>query len=244
MNLFDQLITATIEAYDEFDAFSKEWLNEYAENGGTVYCSKGCFSCCDMAVDVTLPEAALIFSAITEHYRSLNLEALNKLLAVVQNSKSHAEFAHKRRSQVGFCPFLSITGSCNAHVIRPLHCRKVFSVLPGAYCADKTLLKMQLGSRLLHYVSLLSQFSVTNGQSSFVQPISQVATFVRTNLLHLTKQAIGFNLSGDMILLVELCCRSDFWKAVQTSESALVDYLKQCGLYHPFLIAVGDESST
>jgi Fe-S-cluster containining protein len=238
MDVLEIMLQAATKSGEDFDHYSQEWLGEYKSIGGKVHCAEGCFSCCDMEVNITLPEALLIANSLKAEHRDIFQQTLKRSLEFASTVTNDREYFHNRRSKIGYCPFLYISGSCGIYSIRPINCRQVFSILPSGFCVDKSLLKMSLGNLLTDYCTVVSQSEVTDGNTHYINSLGNLGSSIREDLLKLTEEIFGFRVSGNILLMIELCYQNSFWEAMQTSETALVNYLKEQKLYHSFLIDI------
>lgn len=93
-----------------------------------ISCKKGCFNCCMLNVDCTKEEAILIL----KHCKEENIEIDWKRLEIQKDYNSQTYFSLKAEDRK--CTFLSKDGSCKIYEMRPINCRKLFSMNDPKKC--------------------------------------------------------------------------------------------------------------
>ncbi len=129
------LLRETAERQQAFDQLLALWHQEYRAMGGTIFCGKGCQSCCMLAVNSTLSEAMLLLTHLDTTQRALVAERALKARELAMACHSLKEWLKCYREEMGGCPFLDEAGSCSVYSVRPLSCRSLLATREASWCA-------------------------------------------------------------------------------------------------------------
>lgn len=137
----NKVIRSFIEpTYERFDADLQKDLRNAGISLSRIPCKKGCAHCCEMAIFVSLPEAALIVERYPQVVRSvrgelMRQEALTLELGVTEailnifdqrpeTTAARSAFNRRFWETKTPCPFLDkTTKACRVYEARPLACR-------------------------------------------------------------------------------------------------------------------------
>lgn len=87
-----------------------------------ISCKRGCSACCSLFVEITHDEAALIKKDLVKSGLKIDREKLARQ-AMVDAKKWHDQSKEDQK-----CVFLGVDGACQIYPVRPVSCRKYFSV--------------------------------------------------------------------------------------------------------------------
>lgn len=107
---------------------SKRRLTVY---GDKIPCAPGCSGCCSRLISITVAEAVLIYSHLSQFGRwaAISLEC-RKQLPDIKNSGSVSWFLMNRK-----CPVLDLEkGTCSAYSVRPVACSTHFVTSKPELC--------------------------------------------------------------------------------------------------------------
>jgi hypothetical protein len=63
----DQLaLTALARAYEQYGLQANDWIEDFTRQGGQVFCKSGCLHCCNLPIRVSLLEALLTASQLSD----------------------------------------------------------------------------------------------------------------------------------------------------------------------------------
>lgn len=108
----------------------QEPLEKYAADNNTT-CRKGCASCCNLLVYISLPEAVAIAEKVLED-PARTADVLRKCYEQIQ--KLHLD-ADKYFRQAVPCMFLDESKACTVYDVRPMPCRHHYVVSPPEDCS-------------------------------------------------------------------------------------------------------------
>jgi uncharacterized protein len=103
-----------VDLYTQFEEAARPFTE-------SAVCKKGCADCCTTVgnVDITTLEGAVIL-AHTQALADSARKQLNKKLTENREAKSRSKFAR--------CAFLSEDNTCSIYSVRPLSCRRLYSL--------------------------------------------------------------------------------------------------------------------
>ncbi len=175
LNLTDNLVGLAIEY-----ANSKDFR---------ISCKKGCSICCNQLVPVSKPEAFflldLIRDRLPEHIRQMVKERLGVAAEKLEESgiavriekqdvlKEDHDLVGEDYFNLGMpCPFLSDSGACGIHPLRPTACREYNVVTPAELCAAPVRNKVQVALPALKMSMVLAQlYAQETGTRAVLMPL-------------------------------------------------------------------------
>jgi Fe-S-cluster containining protein len=224
---------AVAQAYAQFDARAALWIEDFTRDGGTVFCKAGCFHCCNLPIQVSLAEALLLASSLSDA-QSNAMRA--RAFEVIENAKSASswdKYFQSHRERVGFCPLLDAnTGMCTAYAVRPGRCRDTLSAMSSRYCQVGTLEQMNRRERT-EYDREVAALEVTDGESHYIQPLEDMGESIWKVSSRAMRKAWGLEVWGDFWVLTALATDAAFMLAVRGGRGkAAVKRAKALGLWH------------
>jgi Fe-S-cluster containining protein len=111
----------------KMDEYAVELLKDHP-HAKEISCSKGCFSCCLMNVDISLSEADLLLNHCEYEGIEIDFEKLKRQSDY--NTESWQQQPIKDRK----CVFLSNEGTCKVYKHRPASCRKHLVISKPELC--------------------------------------------------------------------------------------------------------------
>jgi len=239
MNVIKALKSETQQIYNQLDSFTEEWIENYIASGGKVFCQKGCYNCCDLPVRVTLAEAFLISDNNDAVSDDRLRTYLDKLIIYVRDSKSESDYLKSRRTRIGMCPLLNEEGACSVHKKHPIPCRKTISVLHHQFCKAEAINNLPPLEVLKYLDNIKSMSDVTGGRGHYVDDISGLGSYLQNSLRDTTKKLLGFDMFGDLSLMVFLSTQEEFIKVLMSKNVRKVTrYLQENYFLHPYIISI------
>ncbi|MEJ2200072.1 MAG: YkgJ family cysteine cluster protein, partial [Desulfuromonadaceae bacterium] len=116
-----------------FDREVQQDLDRYTQQGGRIFCGKGCQNCCTLTVNASLSEALRVTEALPESQPQLE-DYILQLRQVLPEAADLKHYLKLQRSRLGACPFLDDAGSCTVYQVRPFACRALLSTRPADWC--------------------------------------------------------------------------------------------------------------
>ncbi len=212
------------------------WIALYSRG---VTCRKGCRTCCDLSIGISLPEAVALATSLTDAQYAAVAEHAQRVLAYAGTTSEYLDAY--RHSDIGWCPFLDVdSGACGIYDRRPANCRHVYSNMPAQYCAkDAESLLEQDAEQNTEFLKQLDP-DVNEDSLPYIAPLNAIF-HEQYELYFLMLTARHFN----VIVLAEMS-----WLIVLAREHNLAgiaarpgvtpdDFIRQVqrtGLYHEYLL--------
>jgi hypothetical protein len=235
----EPLVRAVAEAYTRFDARAERWLEEFARDGGRVYCERGCFHCCNLPIQVSLAEALLAASSLTEMQLNAMRSRAFEVLENARTASSWNAYFQRHRVKVGFCPLLDrATGACTAYAVRPGRCRDTLSAMDSLFCRVGTLEGMTRRERSA-YDRQVKAIPVTDGVSHYIAPLEDMGEAIWQVAGRAMRSAWGVEVWGDFWVLTALTQDEAFMTAVRRGDAKrAVKRAKALGLWHVEIVRI------
>jgi len=221
--------------YELFDSLTLRCIEEYSNSGKRIHCGKGCCECCNLAVNSTYSEALCVAEILTEAQTALIKAHADKLLKHIAEVSDLKSYLGMQRKIIGFCPLLTDNRACGVYGQRPFSCRSLLSTLDNAWCAtdfallspaEKTAFMESLDRQAvafpMHYLAASRDLGQ---QFESRSELALAATF-------------GFTLSGNLPFLIYLEKEYGLGSIMCHGYSVTMDFLRQAGLFNPFLVTV------
>ncbi len=224
---------AMAEAYVRYDVSAKRWLTNYTQQGGTVFCGSGCFHCCNMPVKVSLAEALLTASALSDTQLEDMKSRAFEVLANARASKNWDGYFQFHRERIGYCPLLdSTTGACTAYEVRPTRCRDTYSALSSDYCRVGAIQKLNRQEHSM-YLRQVKANPVTDGIDHYIAPLEDMSQNAWQTASDIMRKTWGLEIWGDFWVLTTLSQDLAFMTAVRAGQfKRAVQRAKTLRLWH------------
>lgn len=221
------------------DQFSQAWRSDYEQSGSTVFCSKGCCSCCTLAVNCTYEEALLI-NCFTDQDQKAAVDQMAKtIIKCASESTAFKDWLGRYRREVGSCPFLDNSGACGIYPVRPLSCRSLLSTALPKWCNTDFSTLDQLEKQL--YLDNLDR-SVVSFPTHYVATLLEMGKDLELVALKRMKTIYGFAVSGNLPYLVWLEQHHNLQTVFKNGLAHSREYLDKRKLLHPFLISIEEQA--
>jgi Fe-S-cluster containining protein len=227
-----ELAGEVLALYARLDDSSRHWIRAYEENGGRVYCRKGCSNCCRLAVHATFPEAVAIAETLVPHQIATLCGYVEALRPHLCQTADMSSYLRTHRREAGFCPFLTAEGGCGIYPVRPLSCRSLLSTRNSDYCGIDLSTLHPLEAKA--FLSSLNP-AVVAFPTHYAAAPQEVGQGLETAALRLMTQAFGFTLCGNLTALLWLIRGRGLAEAVAQGAAAVADLLEQEKLSYPFV---------
>lgn len=226
-------ILADVERAQGFlDLVCSSAIADYRGQGGSIFCAKGCASCCTLAVNCTAAEALRVAMGLSEPQRERLRSHVARLKELVGGVADLKGYLRLHRQELGGCPFLE-DDSCGIYPLRPLSCRALLSTRESYWCgvdfsglsaAEKGAFMESLDRSVvafpLHYLASVQE----TGRSLEMQAAMQM-----------TKE-FGFSLYGSMPVLVHLFCDRGLADSFEEGAGAVMAVVAAAGFGSPFIL--------
>lgn len=226
---------AEVENMHRFmDMFCSAAAADYSAGNGKIFCTKGCSSCCTLAVNCTAAEALLVARALTpQQQQKLKpyIQKLKELLAGVADLKGYLRL---HRKELGGCPFLA-DGICGVYSVRPLSCRALLSTKVSRWCgvdfsetgsAEKLAFMESLDRTAVAFPMHYLASTQDTGQNLEAQASLRML------------QEFGFSLYGNLPALVSLFSEYNLLDSLGKGVDTALAVAAAAGLDSPFLLQV------
>lgn len=222
-----------------FDEDIRQWCASFVDNGGRLFCGKGCRECCNLAVNCTFTEALCVAESISEE-QTANVRAhvarLRKHLPEATDLKSYLRI---HRQKVGFCPFLEGEGTCGVYPERPFSCRALIATRESRWCgADFSQLT---GEEKRAFMESLDT-SVVAFPMHYVATLQDLGQELEAHAARRLGERMGFSLYGNLPFLVYLEREHGLSSVAVRGYEATLRFLEREGLLLPFLITIDTAS--
>ena len=141
-----------------------------AENGAT--CRKGCSHCCNLLINISLPEAL----AIAETLLKLPPQALGAITRNLFNQTQKLQYDAAAYFHTNTpCVFLDGQRTCSIYAVRPTPCRTYFAVTPPSNCSseggEQTVARVNTNAFDLEAIEEALRLSKQRGYPPLIAPI-------------------------------------------------------------------------
>lgn len=231
-----QALKADLRRQQEwFDGTTARWLEDYRDQGGRIYCHKGCRGCCNLAVNASFTEALLVAEAMSGE----QAEALDRHMGLLRGNLTQAgdltSFLRMHRSTFDHCPFLGRDGACGVYSVRPFSCRALLSTRNSDWCAVDfaTLHPMERDA----FMSGLDRQVVAFPTHYAAAPQDLAAQLETRASLALGERSLPC-LTGNLPVLVHLESRHRLSEVLMRGAAAVENLLESEALNLPFLVQI------
>lgn len=219
--------------YELFDSLVLRCVEEYSNFGKRIHCGKGCRECCNLTVNSTYSEALCVAEILTETQTARIKIHAEKLLKHAEEVSDLKSYLGMQRKTMGFCPLLTDDGTCGVYGKRPFSCRSLLSTKDNVWCAtDFTLLST---AEKTAFIEGLDRQAVAFPMHYLAASRDLGQQFESQAALALAA-SFGFTLSGNLPFLIYLEKEHGFGSIMCRGYSFTMDFLRQAGLFNPFLI--------
>lgn len=214
------------------DMMSTAWVADYRLNGGTVYCSKGCHSCCSLTVNCTLSEAVSLAGSLDESEASSVTAYAREVRELTTDVTDLKVYLRMQRDKMGMCPLLDKDGSCAVYAERPLSCRSLLSTKESRWCGvDFAGLSSEAKQ---HYIESLDR-SVVAFPMHYIALMQETGREFEVRQLTVMNKVFGYSCYGNMPVLVHLVREHGLAEAVTRDQAERV--VRAAGFANPLLVS-------
>lgn len=231
---WQQLLTETERQQRFLDMLCNSAAADYRQNGGEIFCGKGCGSCCTLAVHCTATEAALIAATLTGDQIEAVAAYVTGLCLKVSGVTDLKSYLRLHRRELGGCPFLQ-NGLCGIYPTRPLSCRSLLSTMESYWCGiDFTELSPEKKQEFLDGLDR----NRTAFPTHYLAATQTAGHELESQSVMLMLKESGFALSGSMPVLVCLFSKFDLLDSFRQGINAVHDLIAAAGFDSPYLLQV------
>jgi Fe-S-cluster containining protein len=217
------------------DMFTRSWIDSYQEQGGRIYCAKGCSACCTLTVNCTLAEAVAIAGVLSEAQAERVSQYVARLIDKVEHLTDLKEYLRVHRRDMGGCPLLDEAGACGVYATRPFSCRALLSTRESYWCgADFSSLSDDEKKEFIEGLDL----GVTAFPMHYVASTQEAGQDLEKGGEKRMKERFGFSLYGNMPVLVDLVRNHGLADACSSGHEAALRIIEATGTGHPLLLDV------
>jgi Fe-S-cluster containining protein len=233
-------LTILARVYEQYGLQASAWIEDFTRHGGTVFCKSGCLHCCNLPIRVSLLEALLTASQLSD----LQLESMKtRAREILENARvasSWDDYFLSHRSKVGYCPLLDqTTGACTAYEVRPGRCRDTYSAMNAHFCTVGTLETMNRRERS-EYNREVEANPVTDGVTHYIAPLEDLGTNIWEVASRSMRSGWGFEIWGDFWVLTALTQDEAFMTAVRAGQVKQArKRAKTIGLWNIEILEIG-----
>ncbi len=221
--------------WQQFDQTIATLSHEYQQQGGRLYCRKGCGNCCTLAVNCSYPEAILLAAALTDQQRDQVRGRLPLLEQLCQTATDLKTFLQSYREQAGGCPLLDAEARCSCYAVRPLSCRALLSTRPEAWCGVDFSTLHPLEKKA--FLSSLDTDRVAFPSHYLARPLELAAE--RENALDEEfAHTHGVRISGNLIWMLGLELKEQLSTRLEQQEKRVIAWLLEQQQRYPYLLQV------
>jgi Fe-S-cluster containining protein len=232
-------VTAVVEAYTRYDSTSSRWVEQFTKSGGRVHCARGCASCCNFPVQVSLAEALLVASELTpDRLEAMRVHA-EKVMCNAQRATDWNSYLTRHRTQVGFCPLLDLeSGACTAYAVRPTRCRDTYSAFDAWFCGAGAVQSLSRAERREYDLQVRAN-PVTDGVTHYIAPLEELSTPVWDVAARAMRDSWGVEVWGDFWVLTTLSEDEVFMNAVRGgARKQAMKRARALGLWHVEIVRI------
>ncbi len=199
-----------------------------------IFCVKGCFQCCSLAVNCCYSEALALAQNLNSTQRQSVYNKIPQLTQISQQAQDLKQFLQLFRDQLNGCPLLTIEdGSCSAYPQRPFSCRALISTRNSSWCGVdfSTLHPLEKEA----FLSSLDP-EVVAFPTHYLAAPQELALEQETLAAVTMRKAFGVSLTGNLIYQLWLELEYRFSEVITAGFAATQDFLQQEQLDLPFLL--------
>ncbi|MBN2644928.1 MAG: YkgJ family cysteine cluster protein [Desulfuromonadaceae bacterium] len=228
-----QLSQQAQQCHQLLDAISRQWQQEYQDQGGQLFCRAGCANCCRLQVQATWNEALSIAAHldIPQHERLAGY--LPRLQQLTHEASDYKNLLHQIRQQLPGCPFLDDSGCCTIYPWRPLACRALLSTREASWCG---LDFADLNSEQKQNFMAGLDPQVVDFPTHYAAAPRQFAAALEQQLMQRQQQLTGTTLCGNLPLLVHLAADPSVRDVLHGPPQQAQQQVKQLEQNWPWLI--------
>lgn len=228
-------ILAEVESMQRFmDMCCSSASADYRAGNGEIFCSKGCSSCCTLAVNCTAAEAFLVAAALSEQQQKALVVFVEKLKDKIRGIADLTSYLQMHRKELGGCPFLD-NGNCGVYSVRPISCRALLSTKESRWCGvDFSELS---SAEKLAFVESLDRPAVALPMHYLACTRDTGQQLEAQAALQMLKE-FGFSLYGNLPVLACLFTGYDLLDSLGEGADTVLAVAAAAGLDNPFLLQV------
>lgn len=200
------------------------------------YCA-GCFTCCDMAIDVTWHEALHAAAQATPEQLAAHRGRAERVVALAHRCQGERQFVVAYRQEAGMCPFLQPGGLCGVYAARPGACRNTYSSRESRYCASDMEVNLTPDERA-EYLQTNQASAELRGFSHYLGVFDRANDQYHQDLARLGERDHRGLISGDWSVLLTLvgdpALRGEL--AVTRQPERVARLLEDHRLFHPHVL--------
>jgi Fe-S-cluster containining protein len=233
-------LTALSRAYERYGLQASDWIDDFTRQGGRVHCKSGCLHCCNLPIRVSLLEALLTASQLSDsQLESMKLRA-REIISNASAASNWDDYFSSHRQKIGYCPLLDqATGACTAYEVRPGRCRDTFSAMKAHFCTVGTLENLNRRERL-EYNREVEANPVTDGVTHYIAPLEDLGTNIWEVASEEMRSGWGFEIWGDFWVLTALTQDDVFMEFVRAGQVKQArKRAKTIGLWNIEIVEIG-----
>jgi Fe-S-cluster containining protein len=244
MSVSDQRIISSLRsAYGRYEKQSKQWITDFTQQGGRVFCQAGCANCCNFPIQISLVEAVYAAHLLIPAQMSAMQSHAARVIQNAQNASSWDTYFWQHRTRVGFCPLLDqASGNCTAYEARPARCRDTYSAFDSHYCKVGTLEQMSKPETQAFQRQIKAN-PATDGTSHYIAPLEEMGESIWQTASQVMRQEWGLEIWGDYWVLTSLAHDLNFMNAIRARETKkAIARAKQLKLWHLEIVQIEEVS--
>jgi Fe-S-cluster containining protein len=214
------------------DMMSAAWVADYRINGGTVYCSNGCHSCCSLTVNCTLSEAVSLAGNLDESKALAVTAYARKVRDLTTDVTELKVYLRMQRDEMGMCPLLDKDGFCAVYAERPLSCRSLLSTKESRWC-DVDFARLSSEAKQ-QYIESLDR-SVVAFPMHYIASTQETGREFEVRQLTVMNKVFGYSCYGNMPVLVHLVREHGLVEAATRSQAEQI--VREAGFANPLLVS-------
>ncbi|RII26645.1 MAG: zinc/iron-chelating domain-containing protein [Geobacter sp.] len=231
--MWQHLTDAVGEQQALFDREIQAWIDRYTRGGGTIFCGKGCFNCCTLAVNCTFPEALRVSLSLSSLQAERVRDHAARLMDRMHEVADLKSYLRIHRQEIGSCPFLDEGGSCGIYGERPFSCRALISTRENYWCGlDFSTLSSE---EKRDFVESLDR-EVVSFPLHYVAETQDRGQVLEKGVAEEMTRRFGLSLYGDLPYLVHLEREHRLSSIIPLGYEITMSFLDQNSLLNPFLV--------
>jgi Fe-S-cluster containining protein len=232
-------LMALSRAYERYGLQASDWIDDFTRQGGRVHCKSGCLHCCNLPIRVSLLEALLTASQLSDSQLEAMQVRAREVLENASVASSWDDYFLSHRQKIGYCPLLDqTTGACTAYEVRPGRCRDTFSAMNAHFCTLGTLENLNRRERL-DYNREVEANPATDGVTHYIAPLEDLGLSIWEVAGEEMRSGWGFEIWGDFWVLTALTQDVAFMAAVRAGQVKLArKRAKTIGLFNIEIVEI------